>query len=301
MNATILYRIAAVAGLMLLTACTPNKVEPPKVTAAEAAAVKAQAQSAMDEDIRRAVAVLKGGEIELAHRIYMRLVKENPSEPRALIGLAETYLAANNAEKAYQTFHLVELDGHGSGLVLQGQGMALMLLGRLDEALAKLEKTVETDPSLWRAWNTLGQLRDRRGEWDLARDCYTAALAIAPAKAAIHNNLGVSLLMQGRNAEAAGAFRAALERDPTQERTKANLRLALAGQGRYHEALSGLDAGGEAVALNNVGFIALARGDVATAETLLMDAQKKSPAYYEKASRNLEQARAMTGGAATPR
>ena len=45
----------------------------------------------------------------------------------------------------------------------------------------------------------------------------------------------------------------------------------------------------------------LARGDVATAETLLMDAQKKSPAYYEKASRNLDQARAMTGGAVTPR
>ncbi len=300
MNAHILCRISAIAGLLLLTACTQNKAEPPKVSAAEVAVAAARAQSAMEEGLRRAEAVLRGGETEFAHRIYMHLVKENPSEPRALIGLAETYLAARNGEKAYQTFHLVELDGHGSGRVLQGEGMALTLLGRVEEALVKLEDAVEADPSLWRAWNTLGQLRDRRGEWDLARHCYDSALAIAPSQAAIHNNLGVSLLMQGRNAEAASAFRAALQRDPTLETTKANLRLALAGQGRYREALTGLDAGGEAVAFNNVGFIALARGDLVTAETLLMDAQKKSPAYYKKASRNLEQARAVNGDATAP-
>jgi Flp pilus assembly protein TadD len=286
---------AAAIGVLFLGACTTVSDGRPGVAAADGAGKPASAltRDALDARFSQADRALAGGEAELAYKLYSHILKQHPADPRAQLGMAEAHLAARDGEQAYRLFRLIEAAGEPTGRTLQGQGIALVMLGRHDEALPMLEGAVRADPSLWRAWNALGQIHDMRRQWDLAGQSYGHALAANPSAAAVHNNLGVSLLLQGRGAEAAQAFGKALQLDRHLKPAQGNLRLALAGQGRYGEALAGIDPQGWAVALNNVGYIAMTQGDLGTAETLLMGALEKSPTFYDKASRNLEEARAL--------
>lgn len=285
---------AGLAVLMLLGGCvaSPGTPSGPPTGRAEAGKMAA-ADSAPEEAMSPAASALAAGEAETAYRGYSLILKRYPGDRRAQLGLAESALALGDGERAYHLFRRIEPSSPVAAAVWQGQGIALMRLGRAAEASAPLQRAVDADPSLWRAWNALGQLHDARRQWEAARECYQRALTAHPSAATVHNNLGVSLLLQGRSVEAARAFAAALHFDRHLKPAQGNLRLALAAQGRYDDALAGADPASRAVALNNVGYVALTRGDVTTAESLLMAAVEKSPNFYEKASRNLEQARAL--------
>ena len=81
--------------------------------------------------------------------------------------------------------------------------------------------------------------------------------------------------------------------DPDFATARENLRLSLAWQGDYGRALSGVSPVGHAEALNNVGYIALLRGDYADAEAYLLRAMEIDPQYNEIASHNLSYLRDM--------
>jgi Flp pilus assembly protein TadD len=151
----------------------------------------------------------------------------------------------------------------------------------LKEALAK-------DVTLWRAWNALGRALDIQGKRDEARAHYDRALALQPDTAAVLNNRGVSHLLAGRYSDAEKDLRKAYALDRTLERAQGNLRLALAWQGRYAEALAGVRRIDAPVALNNIGYIAMKRGDLNHAEAYFAQAMQMSPAFYDKADRNLK-------------
>jgi len=171
---------------------------------------------------------------------------------------------------------------------LQGEGIALSLAdGASDFASARLRAAVARDPTLWRAWNALGYYYDSRADWLRAGDCYTRALAIVPNSAMILNNRGFSMLMQGRVREALADLREALRHDPASRPARENLRLALAWDGQYARALAGAEGDGLARALNNVGYVALLRGDSDEAEAFLSRAIEVDPAFNTVAARNL--------------
>jgi Flp pilus assembly protein TadD len=98
----------------------------------------------------------------------------------------------------------------------------------------------------------------------------------------------MSFMLQGRYAEAEAAFERALAIDPGLLPAKSNLRLSLAWQGRYNEALEGLAPETAGEALNNVGYVAMLRGDYEAAERYLSQAMEVSATYNEAAARNLE-------------
>ena len=79
-----------------------------------------------------------------------------------------------------------------------------------------------------------------------------------------------------------------LELDPTMDMTRANLRIALAWQGQYDQALVGIQPSERADALNNVGYVAMLRGDQDTAQKCFSQALEISPTYHDHAARNLE-------------
>lgn len=150
-----------------------------------------------------------------------------------------------------------------------------------------MRAAVAQDPTLWRAWNGLGYHSDVRGDWRQATESYDRALALNPSSAMVLNNRGFSMLLQGRAQAAAADFDQALRREPGLAPARENLRLALAWDGAYGQALAGVEQGGLARALNNVGFMALLRGDTASAETYFLRAIEVDPAFNKSAARNL--------------
>lgn len=85
------------------------------------------------------------------------------------------------------------------------------------------------------------------------------------------NNVGITLLQQGRNAEAEQAFRRALEQDPSFGPARLNVARALMAAGRMDEALAELEAARKAdpdlpEVDNLIGNVLLEREDIGRAE-----------------------------------
>ena len=55
------------------------------------------------------------------------------------------------------------------------RGEALNRLGRVDEALATMERTIQLQPRNWRAYNTLRMLFDRKDDRERASEMYRQA------------------------------------------------------------------------------------------------------------------------------
>ena len=178
---------------------------------------------------------------------------------------------------------------------LQGKGLALLALGRRESAGQALREATAADASLWRAWNGLGDVADQDRKPKEAAGLYAKALALHPNSAMILNNIGFSLLSSGNHTEAAAEFRKALDLEPNNLTVQTNLRLALAASGDYEAALRSAPREQLPNLLNNVGYIALRRGDYAAAERYLTAAMDASGTYSTAASRNLDWLRDKQG------
>jgi Flp pilus assembly protein TadD len=172
-------------------------------------------------------------------------------------------------------------------------GLALMMLDDTTAASTQLRRAVEADPSLSRSWTALGRAYDKEKRWDESAAAYDKALAASPDSPVIINNIGMSMMLQRRYPEAATQFEHALAKDPAMETARANLRIALAWQGKYDEALAGLEQAQRADALNNVGYVAMLRGDYQQAQRCFSQALETSATYHEGAARNLEALRQL--------
>jgi Flp pilus assembly protein TadD len=198
-------------------------------------------------------------------------------------------LARGRYADALEEFRQVASDQTQRPQALEGEGLALSLLGRSDEALADLKQATVLDKDLWRAWDGLGTEYDQRRDWPAAQSAYAKALATPGANAAIVlNNRGYSRLLQQRFDEAAADFVAALEKDPSLGAARTNLRLTLAMEGHYARAALTGDGDDRAAVLNNVGVAAALRGDYVQADKLLGEAIETKGQFYSRASENLQ-------------
>jgi Flp pilus assembly protein TadD len=239
---------------------------------------------------------LAAGELEKAQAAYDVVLGAKPDHTEALLGLGDIQLRRGAAEAALATFRKIDESAYGPRS-LQGQGLALAALHRREEAAAALTEATARDPGLWRSWLALGKLDDERQDWQASDTAYRRALALQPESAEIYNSIGVSLLLQRRYQEALAHFLSALERDPTATNAQANLRVAYAWTGEYQKALAHAGPRDQALVLNNVGYVAMERGDFAAAETLLSEALRASPSFYKRASDNLAELRRRAGRA----
>lgn len=221
-------------------------------------------------------------------------------DPRLFLRSGELQLTRGRNEDAIRSFTTAETDPALKASALQGRGIALARLGRADEGVRTLQEAVRLDPSLWRAWNSLGVERDRRRDWTGAEDAYRNALQAPAASAIVLNNRGYSRLLQGRYQEASSDFVQALQKDPGLTSARTNLRLSLALQGDYQRATAVSGTEDRAVVLNNAGFAAIMRGDLGAAEGLFKQAIDLRGATYGRAIENLQMVRALQAAEAKP-
>jgi protein O-GlcNAc transferase len=238
--------------------------------------------------IAAADATREDGRFNEALEIYQRVLVEAPANPQAQRGVAECLLAMGKYAEARMLFQGLEHNAELRAVALQGDGLAAMGLGRDDAAEKALHAATEADPQLWRSWNALGTVADRRHQGEEAGRLFAKAAEINPGSAAVKNNIGYSELARGDAQHAVETLRAALALDPKSETIQNNLRLAIAATGNYDEALRATTREQMPVALNNVGYVAMQHGDLAAAESYFSKAMDVSGSYAAVTAKNLD-------------
>ena len=121
------------------------------------------------------------------------------------------------------------------------------------EALAELKNfsaaRPDSAPGAVTVWAWLGLLSDDAGDWKSGEAAYRRAVALAPARDDLRNNLGYCLLKQGRSADAAAEFREALRLNSSSVIARNNLGLATADNPK--EAVQNWQAIGDPASAHN--------------------------------------------------
>lgn len=261
--------------------------EKPKVAATPEAA------SVSPEFLELAQKALAENRLKDAERLIERILLTEPGNLEARLLRGEVILARGNPNQAISVFTGLQDLPEVQARARQGLGIALLLTDSPESAVDHLQAAVAEDPKLWRAWNALGSYHDSQGDWTEAIEAYDRALAEHPNDAMILNNRGFSYFMQGRLDEAIDDMERALRLDPDLTPAQINLRLAHAWNGRYVRALAGVSDKDLPRMLNNVGYVAMMRGDLKNAEAYLMRAMEVDPAFNQKAWANLARLRQM--------
>ena len=274
---------AALLAAVMLTGCATVEPEAtPQPAAIDQTSVKAA--------LTQADAALSKGDFTTARQGYRKVLTLAPGNSAAQLGLGEVELVAGDPHQALDHFASVAAaDQTLRPGALQGQGITLLKLLQPEAATPILKEAVTLDPGLWRAWNALGSISDSHHDWAGADEAYSKALAAKPDAAIVYNNIGISRMMRQDYVGAEQNFAKALALNPRLDEAVANLRLAQAWQGRYDDAIRGASDQVLPQRLNDVGYVAMLRGDLGTAESLFLRAIAASPTYDTVAYKNLEE------------
>ena len=154
----------------------------------------------------------------------------------------------------------------------------------------------------WEVASLTGILEDEQGHLPAAETAHRAALALAPEKSGLHNNLGYNLLSQKQVEPAINEFRRAIELDPKSEVAHNNLAAALARSGSEPASTEAVAEWRRSTSLaeayNNLAAASMEQGRYSEARTQLgiaLSLQRNLPAALS----NLRLVSEMDGKAAS--
>ncbi len=138
-----------------------------------------------------------------------------------------------------------------------------------------------------RRYSIDAMLADQDNDWAAADAAYERAEKLSAQPAAVLNNWGVSQMSRGDLSAAAKTFERAIAFDARLFSAKNNLAIVRGLQGRYELPLVPLSDEERAVLLNNLGIIAMRRGDEKIARGLFAAAVAAHPQHYSGAADKL--------------
>jgi Tfp pilus assembly protein PilF len=233
-------------------------------------------------------AARENGRFDEAVQIYQQVLATDPKSTEAQYGTAECFLALGNANNAKSIFEILINDERYGALASQGVGLSELGMNQYEKATKALNDALAADQKLWRSYNGLATIADIKHRPDEAAALFGKAIALNPDSVVLLNNRGYLRLGTNKPDEAIADFRKALVLDPSSETVQNNLRLAYASKGNYAEATSGVGKEQQSMIFNNVGVIAMQRGDLAAAEGFFTRAMESSPSYNTVAAKNIE-------------
>ncbi len=110
------------------------------------------------------------GRFNEAKQLLRNALKHHPGNQSLQLNLAHTYLTAGEADKAVDLFKKVIEKGAAQAMPHYHLACALELLKRETEAVEALQKAIERDPSLHKAWYALARIYTQEGEEKKALD-----------------------------------------------------------------------------------------------------------------------------------
>ncbi|WP_313804995.1 tetratricopeptide repeat protein [Sphingobium sp.] len=229
---------------------------------------------------------IDGGRIIQADAMLPQWRAEGRPEDLQAIAIATARMALEKRrdEEAAARFAALSQSGIKDCRVDEGRGIALLRLGRSQEALEPLRRAVGACPNRWRAWNALGVAHDQAQSWVLSSAAYEQAFQRTDKPAQILNNYGLSLLKQGKADKAAVIFDRARELVPEDARVIANGDAAYVMAGRDIRRRPADTADEWARRLNNAGQVAMRMGDLPKAQAYLSRAMTEADSFVPEAA-----------------
>ncbi len=175
--------------------------------------------------------------------VGQRLVERGTIRPLAWQATSSTAAILAGATLAILTFQRnadyhseisiwrdTEAKAPGNARAYDCLGIALHDRGRIDEAIAQYEKSIELDPDFPEIQSNLGAALADRGQLDEAIAHFRKALEISPNLGDVHKNLGKALASRGQMDEAIVHLRKAVEIEPLVAKFHLSLANALVQQ-----------------------------------------------------------------------
>jgi choline-sulfatase len=152
------------------------------------------------------------------------------------LALGELLTTGGRTELARQQYATAAAAPARTDGTRNSRGMALLRLGRVDEAETTWLELVRDHPDFGRAWLNLASVSIQRQNWTEGERLARTAIELEPMSAGAWNNLAIALEELGRTSEAEAAYRRAAEIDPKDLRALFNLGILLRISARYDEA-----------------------------------------------------------------
>jgi Flp pilus assembly protein TadD len=264
--------------ILLLAVAASVATHPPAKSAAPDPTVLADASHAIEMGrlqeakllIARAISVgFRGDPVQ---RLTANLAFASGNYLQALVG--------------YQ--HLVGSSNRPAGECEKG-AVAALQIGRVADAKPFVDCAVVPANASWRAWNARGVYADLTQDWPMADEAFAQARKLAPNEARVANNQGWSKLLRGDWAGAVTVLEEAASLDSKSDRIANNLELAKSGlTADLPERHPGESDQDWAARLNDAGVAAELTGDRKRAVSAFTQALDVSPAWYARASNNLD-------------
>jgi tetratricopeptide (TPR) repeat protein len=166
-------------------------------------------EPALDPLLVQAYAALQANQLAQARELYEKLLRGQPKNIDALLGLAAIAALQGSAEEASARYlQILELEPQNAF----AQSGLIALFGRSDPLAAesKLKQLIAREPSAY-LYFTLGNLYADQSQWAAAQQAYFQAHALDPANPDYAYNLAVGLEQVSQPRLALGFYRRALE------------------------------------------------------------------------------------------
>lgn len=241
-----------------------------------------------DASVAEAARALASGRPEQARVMIRAAVAQGAAGAQVDRLLADLAFAEKRWTEASVRYGALLAGNSEDPALLEQAGIAALYDGKPPAAIALLDRALRRDPQRWRSWNARGVAADRQGDWTAADRAYAAGLAEQPQSALLLNNLGWSLMLRGRWAQAAQALARAAAAAPADTRIAANLELARAATSEdLPQRTPGEGNIDYARRLNDAGVVALRQGNPAKAAAAFAQALQASDRWFTRAANNL--------------
>jgi Flp pilus assembly protein TadD len=164
--------------------------------------------------------------------------REKPGSVRRAVVYARLLDKSGNRSLVIKVLETTLTHNPNDAKLIAYLGKELILSGRAKAGVKQLHKAIDAGENNWKVYSALGSGYDQMGKHAKARDAYQNALAQQPQEVSIHNNIGMSYILEGNLKQAESSLRAAqkLPDGEFNQTLRQNLALSVGLQGRFQEA-----------------------------------------------------------------
>lgn len=177
------------------------------------------------------------GEFESAVRLIRQAIRRFPASDIYHNNLGNALARLNRPDEAVDAYREALRINPGSVDAINNLATNLKESGRTDEALGCFKKALSINPDSAEVYNNMGNALTDLGQFDAAVDCFRKATALKPDYAIAYNNWGTVLKQRERYPEAIESYTRSVQADPEYAEAFNNLGETLADMGKIDEAI----------------------------------------------------------------